>query len=218
MSHNGPMSGADSTSPAAPTRLGTALSRQAAVDAATRLYLAGEPVDMSALATELGIGRSTLYRLVGNREDLLATVLAEATERTFRRTVADMAAEAGPDAAPPGGTEYILKVMDRFLNAVVDAKPLQAVSHREPLLIVRLMLLPGLVEQTAGRLVGELLDAEVAAGRMELPLPTATFGLALIRMCDAHLYAPLLGGGAPEIGTALDLVAALLGHGRSNEG
>ncbi|MBN9634031.1 MAG: TetR/AcrR family transcriptional regulator, partial [Actinobacteria bacterium] len=63
----------------------------------------------------------------------------------------------------------------------------------------------------------ELLDAEVAAGRMELPLPTATFGLALIRMCDAHLYAPLLGGGAPEIGTALDLVAALLGHSRSDE-
>ncbi|BBZ58554.1 hypothetical protein MPHO_55460 [Mycolicibacterium phocaicum] len=194
------------------------MSRQAAVDAATRLYLAGEPVDMSALAAELGIGRSTLYRLVGNREDLLAIVLAEATERTFRRTVADMAAEAGSDTEPPGGTEYILAVMDRFLNAVVDAKPLQAVSQREPLLIVRLMLLPGLVEQTAGRLVGELLDAEVAAGRMELPLPTATFGLALIRMCDAHLYAPLLGGGAPEIGTALDLVAALLGHSQSGEG
>lgn len=217
MSHNGWMSGADSTTPPS-ARLGTALSRQAAVDAATRLYLAGEPVDMSALAAELGIGRSTLYRLVGNREDLLATVLAEATERTFRRTVADMAAEAGSDAEPSGGTEYILAVMDRFLNAVVDAKPLQAVSQREPLLIVRLMLLPGLVEQTAGRLVGELLDAEVAAGRMELPLPTATFGLALIRMCDAHLYAPLLGGGAPEIGTALDLVAALLGHSQSGEG
>lgn len=217
MSHNGQMSGSESTTPAPSARLGTALSRQAAVDAATRLYLAGESVDMSALATELGIGRSTLYRLVGNREDLLATVLAEATERTFRRTVADMAVEAGPDAEPPGGTGYILEVMDRFLHAVVDAKPLQVVSHREPLLIVRLMLLPGLVEQTAGRLVGELLDAEVAAGRLELPLPTATFGLALIRMCDAHLYAPLLGGGAPEVGTALDLVAALLGHSRTAE-
>jgi len=209
------MSGAESTTHS--PRLGTALSRQAAVDAATRLYLAGEPVDMSALATELGIGRSTLYRLVGNREDLLATVLAEATERTFRRAHAEVVAEAEAKGESRGGTGFLLAVMDRFLNAVVDATPLQAVSHREPLLIVRLMLLPGLVEQTAGRLVGELLDAEVAAGRMELPLPTATFGLALIRMCDAHLYAPLLGGGAPEIGTALDLVAALLGHSRSDE-
>ena len=62
MSHNGQMSGSESTTPAPSARLGTALSRQAAVDAATRLYLAGESVDMSALATELGIGRSTLYR------------------------------------------------------------------------------------------------------------------------------------------------------------
>jgi AcrR family transcriptional regulator len=207
------MSPVDPMAPASATRLGTALSRQAAVDAATRLYLAGEPVDMSALATELGIGRSTLYRLVGNREDLLSTVLAEATERTYRRALAEVVAED----KTAGGAEFALAVMDRFLNAVVDAEPLQAVSQREPLLIVRLMLLPGLVEQTAGRLVSEVLEAEVAAGRMELALPASTLGLALIRMCDAHLYAPLLGGGAPEIGTALDLVAALLGHTRSAE-
>ena len=31
-------------------------------------------------------------------------------------------------------------------------------------------------------------------------------------MCDAHLYAPLLGGTEPEIDTALELVAALLSH------
>ncbi|MDR3664546.1 MAG: QsdR family transcriptional regulator, partial [Mycobacterium sp.] len=168
------MSRVDPVGPAPATRLGTALSRQAAVDAATRLYLGGEPVDMSALATELGIGRSTLYRLVGNREDLLSTVLAEATERTFRRALAEVVAETEADAGAPGGAEFLLAVMDRFLNAVVDAEPLQVVSHREPLLIVRLMLLPGLVEQTAGRLVSELLEAEVAAGRMELPLSPST--------------------------------------------
>lgn len=204
------MSGAESTTH--PPRLGTALSRQAAVDAATRLYLAGDPVDMSALATELGIGRSTLYRLVGNREDLLSTVLAEATERTFRRSVAKISAGNGGIV----GVDRLLAIMEHFLNAVADAKPLQAVSQREPLLIVRLMLLPGLVEQTAGRLIGEVLEAEVAAGRLELPLPPSTFGLALIRMCDAHLYAPLLGGGPPEIDTALDLVAAFLGRSRAD--
>ena len=52
-------------------RLGTALTRRAAINAATQAYLRGEAVDMSALAAQLGIGRSTLYRLVGNRDDLL---------------------------------------------------------------------------------------------------------------------------------------------------
>ena len=59
--------------------------RRRAVDAATQVYLAGGAVDMSALATTLGVGRATLYRHVGNREELIATVLAEATERTMRR-------------------------------------------------------------------------------------------------------------------------------------
>jgi AcrR family transcriptional regulator len=74
-------------------RLGTALTRRAALNAATRAYLRSDAVDMSALAAQLGIGRSTLYRLVGNRDDLLEVVLAEATERTFRRTAAAATAE-----------------------------------------------------------------------------------------------------------------------------
>src|SRR5690606_41907747 len=57
-----------------------------AIDAATKLYLAGEPLDMSVLARALGIGRATLYRHVGNRDELIATVLAEATERTDRKS------------------------------------------------------------------------------------------------------------------------------------
>jgi AcrR family transcriptional regulator len=187
-------------------RLGTALTRRAVLDVATRVYLAGQSLDMSALATELGIGRSTLYRLVGNREDLLATVLAEATERTFRR--------AATQATSPGGVDLVMEVIERFLQAVSDAEPLQVLTHREPLLLMRIMLLPGLVEQTAGRLVSQMLESEVAAGRLELPLPPAVLGEAIVRMCDAHLYAPLLGRTEPEIDTALDLVAALLGHTR----
>jgi AcrR family transcriptional regulator len=79
-------------------RLGTALTRRAAINAATQAYLNGDAVDMSALAAQLGIGRSTLYRLVGNRDDLLEIVLAEATERTFRRAAAGATAEGGVDS------------------------------------------------------------------------------------------------------------------------
>ncbi|GAA1206616.1 hypothetical protein GCM10009675_27180 [Prauserella alba] len=185
-------------------RLGTELSRRAVIDAATRHYLACSPLDMSALAGELGIGRSTLYRLVGNREELVATVLAEQTERTFRRTACRVTtAETGAD--------HVLAVLERFMRAVSDAAPLQALSKREPLLFVRVALMPGPVEHTSTRLVAELLTREHAAGRLELTLPPDVLGQAIIRMCDAHLYAPLLGKPEPEIDTALDLAAALLG-------
>src|ERR1700734_2504093 len=102
-------------------RLGTALTRRAAINAATQAYLRGEAVDMSSLAAHLGIGRSTLYRLVGNRDDLLGIVLAEATERTFRRAAAGATAE--------GGADLVLDVINRFMHAVIDAGPLQALCN-----------------------------------------------------------------------------------------
>jgi AcrR family transcriptional regulator len=198
--------GIASSSPQIPNaRLGATLTRQAVIDAATRQYLAGQSLDMSALAAELGIGRSTLYRIVGNREDLLGTLLAQATERTFRRATTGTSAE--------GGLEYVVEVLDGFMHAVIGARPLRVLSEREPLLFMRLVLLPGQVEQTAGRLIGDLLATEVAAGRLELPLPPAVCGDAIVRMCDPHVYAHVLGRGEPEIDAALELIAALLGPG-----
>ena len=133
-------------------RLGTALTRRAVINAATQAYLRGEAVDMSALAAQLGIGRSTLYRLVGNRDDLLGVVLGEATERTFRRAAAGATAE--------GGVDLVLDVINRFMHAVIDAEPLQALCKREPLVFIRLALLPGAVEQIAAKLIAEMLQTE----------------------------------------------------------
>jgi AcrR family transcriptional regulator len=183
--------------------LGTARSRRAAIDAATRIYLDGGALDMSALAEDLGVGRTTLYRWVGNRENLLSTVLAEATVRTFRKAAAD--ADRG------GGVEHVLDVMHRFMRAVAAAPPLQALSKREHLLFIRLTMMPGPVETAAARMITEMLETEAAAGRMTLPLPAAVLGQAIVRLCDAHLYANLLGRDEPEIETALGLAAALLG-------
>ena len=126
---------ANSSSQIPSARLGATLTRQAVIDAATRQYLAGQSLDMSALAAELGIGRSTLYRIVGNREDLLGTLLAQATERTFRQATACTAAE--------GGLEYVLEVLDRFMHAIIAARPLRTLSEREPLLFVRTLLIAG---------------------------------------------------------------------------
>ncbi|HWN63621.1 MAG TPA: QsdR family transcriptional regulator, partial [Streptosporangiaceae bacterium] len=79
-------------------------------------------------------------------------------------------------------------------------------------MFIRLALLPGAVEQIAAKLIAEMLQTEVTAGRLEASLPATTLSQAIVRMCDAHLYAPLLGGTEPETDTALDLVAALLSH------
>jgi AcrR family transcriptional regulator len=163
---------------------------------------------MSALATELGVGRATLYRWAGNREDLLGAVLAEATERTFRSAVHEV---AGRTADHGDGARRVLAVVECFMRRVLAADPLRALTQREPRLFVRLATTPGLIETRSAQLVGELIDAEVAAGHMPRPaLPVEVLAHALVRIADGPLYAHLLGGGEPRLPEALAVVAALL--------
>ena len=57
---------------------GTATVRPAALDAfrlARRTFLAGERVDMPALARVLNVDRATVYRWVGSRDQLLTEIL-----------------------------------------------------------------------------------------------------------------------------------------------
>jgi AcrR family transcriptional regulator len=172
-----------------------------AIRVATRTYLRGEPLDMSALAVELGIGRATLYRWVGNREDLLAAVLAEGTERTFRAAIKD---------AHGQGVSLVIDCMRRFMHSVLMTPALKALTQREPLLFIRLATMPGAIEGRAAELVSELLEQEAATGRLRLALPAPVMAEAIIRICDSHLYAHLLGRNEPEIETALQLVSLLL--------
>jgi AcrR family transcriptional regulator len=158
-------------------RLGAILTRQAVIDAATRQYLAGQSLDMSALAAELGIGRSTLYRIVGNRENLLGTLLAQATERTFRRATTYTIAE--------GGSEYVLGYWTGSCTRS-RRRPLRTLSNAA-CCSYSSCYCRSQVEQTAGRLIGDMLATEVAAGRSNYPA-AAVCGDAIVG-CASHLYA-----------------------------
>jgi AcrR family transcriptional regulator len=169
------------------------------------MYAAGEAIDMSALATRLNIGRATLYRWVGNREELLAEVLAGATERSFR---------AAEGAAQGHGVNRTVDVFERFMRAVLSNPGLVALTQREPLVFVRLATSPGAIEDTASALVQGWLTQEQAAGQLTLPLPASALATAIVRICDVQMYRHLLGRGDPDIETALDTVRLLLGGDR----
>ena len=87
------------------------------VRAATRAYLECRPLDMSALAADVGLSRATLYRRIGNHDELVGMVLAEQTERTFLFCL---------DGVPADGLDRVRTVFKRFMYAVVGAEPLRA--------------------------------------------------------------------------------------------
>lgn len=172
-----------------------------AFQAALRRYLNGTPIEMTALAAELGVGRATLYRWVGSREELLGAVLAEMTERTYREAVRDV---------PGQGPERVLAVLERFMHAVLAAEPLKAFTSREPRLFVRLATMPGPIEQRAIELLTGLLEEETRRGALRVPLEHRTLAQAIVRIADSFMYAHYLGGTEPAVDTALEVVALLL--------
>lgn len=171
------------------------------VRAATGHYLAGRAIEMSALAAELGIGRATLYRRVGQHENLMGLVLAGRTGATFARAAA---------ATPGAGVGRVHAVVRAFIEAAVDAQPLRTLVARDPVLFARVVMAPGHVEDTATALVAALIETESATGAFRLLMPADRIARAIVRIGDSFMYAHLLAGGPPQVEDALAIIELLL--------
>ncbi|HTU14597.1 MAG TPA: QsdR family transcriptional regulator [Solirubrobacterales bacterium] len=105
-----------------------------AVRLARQHYLACERVDMQSLAAELGIGRTTLYRWVGDRESLISGMLAA----MVAEVIADSVEQAeGEDL------ERVIDGMKRFSETSAGFRPLRHLVRTEPELGLRVMMAPG---------------------------------------------------------------------------
>lgn len=182
-------------------RVRRAAGPERAIALATRHYLDGDPIDMSALAAELGVGRATLYRWVGSRERLLGFVLAEMTEHTVEKALREV---------PGTGADRILAILDRFMHLVIETVPLKAFIEREPRLFIRLATAPGPIEERETALLDREIRREVERGALEVPLPTRTLAQAIVRIADSFTWTHYLGGARPEIETALQVIELLL--------
>lgn len=183
----------------------TCTSTEDVVRAATAVYLAGQPLDMPALATELGLSRATLYRRIGNHDELVGLVLAEQTERTFRRCV---------DRVSARGLCRLRAIFEHFMYLMICAKPLRAFVTRDPLLFTRIMLAPGHVEQRVTMLFAELLEDS----GVEFFIPISVLAQAIVRAGGALMYSPLLHGHEPETDNVIALVNVLLDSAHVNSG
>src|SRR4051812_44544571 len=76
-----------------------------AFNAARRTFLRGDRVDMGVLAGELGVGRATLYRWVGDRDQLLGEVMW---------SVASIGLDQARADATGDGAEWLLQIYWSF--------------------------------------------------------------------------------------------------------
>jgi AcrR family transcriptional regulator len=174
------------------------------VQAATGVYLSGHPIDMSMLAGELGLSRATLYRRVGNHDNLLGLVLAGLAEYTFRRIEAQLTDNGAI------GVAKVLAGFDEYITTITKAPPLQQLIKRDALLFMRVVMSPGVVEDRLTMLLTEMLDEEIAAGHMTSKVASEVLAKAMVRIGDSFMYTHLLAGGVPETGNAVTVVTLML--------
>jgi AcrR family transcriptional regulator len=166
-------------------------------------FLAGQRVDLTVVARELGLGRATIYRWFGSRDGVLGEVIVDELQLlldSYRRRVRQR------------GAEGLLEVFDRVNRALSRSGPLRRLLEQEREGALRMLTSgAGPVQSRAVAAIQRLIDEEVAAGSYEPPADTGTLAYAIVRLADAFLYNDAAVGIRGDWERLRQVEAALLG-------
>src|SRR3954468_12779357 len=126
-------------------------SRDDVLAAAMHRYLRGERIDVQAIATELGLGRATIYRWFGSREDLIGEVLVRAAEPLL---------DAARAEARGRGGRALLDTFDRFTRSLADAPALRKFVEQERDAALRIITAGGVVQPRIVARITALIEEE----------------------------------------------------------
>jgi AcrR family transcriptional regulator len=180
-----------------------AATRDDVVDTALDRYLRGHRVDVRAIAAELGLGRTTIYRWFGSRDVLLGEVLARATDPVI---------DAARASARGRGGRALLETFDRLNRSLADAPALRTFVENERDAALRVItsgsafLQPHMVAR-----ISDLIEAEVTAGHYDPPVEVATLAYAIVKLAEAFLFNDAAAGMRGDVDRLRDVEAALLG-------
>ena len=191
--------------PSTPARRGrrAAATREDVLALVMHRYLRGLRVDVQAIAAELGLGRTTVYRWFGSRDELLGEVIVRAAEPVL--------AEARKGARGEGA-EALLDTFDRFNRSIAASTALRRFIERERDAALRVITSSnGRVQPRIVAMIAALISAEVRAGTYVPPVEPATLAYAMVRLAEAFLYNDAAAGIRGDVDRLREVEAAMLG-------
>jgi AcrR family transcriptional regulator len=165
-------------------------------------FIAGQRIDMSAVADELGVNRVTLYRWIGSRDRLLVEIIWSLADRAI--AMADRTTKAR-------GAERIVEITTRFIDTVITDPGMQAWLADEGEHAMRLLtrhetdFQPRLI-----RAIERLLSDETDAGRLHLPVDLHDLAYVIVRLIESYIYLDLITGEDPRTRSAEPILRMLL--------
>jgi AcrR family transcriptional regulator len=180
-----------------------ASTREAALALATKHFLAGERIDVQAIARELGLARATMHRWFQTRELLLGEILGTLAERRLAAIRLDVGG-AGPAA--------LLETLDRFNREIAESRGMRALLAQEPERALRILTSgDGLVQPRVVAGMERIMDEEVHAGTFQPPILPKLLAYATVRLGEAFIYNDALTGIRGDTQRLRQVEAALLG-------
>jgi AcrR family transcriptional regulator len=181
---------------------GSRADRDALIAAAHQALLDGRRVEMRALATELGVGRTTLYRWAGDREQLLGEVLWR---------VRAGALEEAAGTVGGAGAARVAGIVEHHLRAVGAFAPLRQLLVAEPALALRVLIgARGGVQERTVRWFADVVHRERSAAPLAGEMDAGVLASALVRLGEGVLYTDVVAGVEPDVEAAMAAVRALL--------
>ncbi|MFL1407309.1 QsdR family transcriptional regulator [Marinobacter sp. M1N3S26] len=159
---------------------------------ARRIWLKGERLHLADLAEELGIGRATLFRWVGNKDLLLGDILWS-LYMPIRSSI--VASTSGT------GVDYIVEVYRRINIELITAKPLQEFVKQDPEHALR--VLTSSASTMHGRVVEAntiMIQDQIDKGHLARPpMRVESLSYFMVRLAESCLYSDVILGREPNI-------------------
>ncbi len=151
---------------------------------AREIFIEGQRIDMGRLAVRLGIDRTSLFRWVGNRDNLLSEVLWSLAVPTL--------SQADRASAGQQGAQRVVSVLTLFAENLITADYFRSFLGREPARGLRLLTTKDSeIQRRYVAVVQHLLRTELGEQPPDL-------AYLLVRISESFTYADLITGDEPS--------------------
>jgi AcrR family transcriptional regulator len=180
-----------------------AATREAALALASKRFLAGERIDVQAIARELGLARATMHRWFITREALLGELLALLAEGRLHAIRAE---------TPGHGAAALLETFDRFNRELAATEGLRVLLANEQERALRVLTSSaGIVQPRVVAAIEQIIEQEVRAGHYSPVVTPSDLAYAIVRLGEAFLYNDAIVGIRGDTDRLRVIEGALLG-------